>query len=132
MNLDSIAQVITEAGLGAPGKTLFMHHMPETCAKGVLLRLPMEGIPTNQYIPGYYNGSFQAIVRDKNHASGQDLADRLSKLLTFYERNFADKKGRVYQRILQCYPCQKPIVYPRLPDNLIEWSIKFDVDYLEL
>lgn len=132
MNLSHIADMIVAAGQGVIGKTLFIHHMPETCAKGVVLRTPLDGIPVNNYLPDYYQGKFQVIIRDKTHASGQPRADALFDLLEMYNRDFLDKKGKLVMRIVQSYPCTKPIVYPRSPDNLIEWSITFDVTYLEL
>lgn len=132
MNLDPIAEIIAAANQGVVGKSLFLFNMPETCAKGVVLRLPVDGISVSQYLPGYYKTYFQAIVRDKSFASGQGRAEALSSLLTFYDRTFTDSANKPYLQIKICYPCVKPIVFPRMTDNLLEWSIKFDVVYVEL
>lgn len=132
MILEALATVLVENKIGVLGKTLFIHHMPETCKQGVVLRLPLSGIETDNYKPGFYKGSYQVIVRDKAHETGQALADKIFKVLEFYNRDFADKKGNPTVRVVQSYNCVKPVVYPRLPDNLLEWSTMFDIHYLEL
>lgn len=132
MILEAIATVLVENKLGVMGKTLFLHHMPETCKQGVVLRIPLSGIQTDSYKPGFYKSGYQAIVRDKAHESGQALADKVMEKLEFYNRDFADKKGKPTIRILQSYACILPVVYPKLPDNMLEWSTMFDIQYLEL
>ncbi len=132
MNLDAISQILQEAGLGAPGDYLFQHHMPDTASHGIVLRMPLEGVPINHYIPGFRRGSFQAIVRDDHFTEGQSVAERVFDALTIYERDFKDAQGKLYFRILQCLPRTEPIVYPRMGSNLTEWSINFDVAYLNL
>ncbi len=132
MNLDAICQIIEDAGLGTLGESLFQHHMPETATQGLVLRLPLEGVPINHYIPGFRRGSFQVIVRDDRFAEGQAVAERVFDLLTLHRRDFQDAQGKLYFRILQCLPRTEPIVYPRMGSNLTEWSINFDVAYLNL
>lgn len=128
MILEAVATVITDAKLGVLGKTLFLHHMPETCVQGIVLREPLDGIPTDNYKPGFHNGWYQVIVRDRSHPSGRDLADKLFTLLEFYDRTFTAQGVK----IIQSYSRNLPIVYPRTPDNLLEWSIRFDTQFVRL
>jgi hypothetical protein len=132
ITLEYFAKLIADAGYGVLGQNLFIHHMPETIPGGIVLRGPLQGVPLNHYIPGYYKGSFQLIVRSSDHASGQALSDQVSALLYFENRDVLDDQGALIMRINHVFPRVKPIVYPRLPNNSIEWSITFDVNWIEL
>ena len=132
MILEAIATVIVEQGLGVLGSTLFLHHMPETCQQGVLLRLSLEGVETDNYKPGFYKTWYQVIVRDTTYASGEAKAQALFSGLEFYNRSFTDTLGRPTIKILQSYNRNLPVPFPRSPDNLLEWSIRFDLQFVQL
>jgi len=132
MNLDCIAEVLIEANLAtALGTDIFEHHIPETCSQGILLKMPMDGIPVNHYIPGFFKGRFQAILRSKDHAYGDANSLLINKALTFYQRVFTDStSGATLMRVLQCFPSTLPIVYPRSAGNEYEWACNFVIHYI--
>jgi hypothetical protein len=133
MKLEALAELIVADGLGVIGQTLFVYQMPASCKSGIVLRLPPTGNSLNHYIPGYISGKFQVIIRDTSYEAGNEKSNRLSKLFTFFEpKDFLDEQNRLYMRINQCFPCNTPIIYPRLENNLVEWSITFDVNFIEL
>lgn len=131
MNLDCIAQVLIENNLAtAQGVDIFQHHIPDTVAQGLLLKLPMDGIPINHYMIGFFKGRFQVIQRSKNHAFGDTQSLLINSALTFYEREFTDDTGAMLMRVLNCYPSTLPIVYPRTKGNEYEWSCNFICHYI--
>jgi len=131
MNLDCISQIILEKNLvTALGTDLFQHHMPDTCKQGILLKLPVGGIPINHYIPGFIKGTFQTIVRSNSHQYGDGQAQALSKALTVQNRVFLDLSAKLLMKIIQCYPKHLPIIYARSMGNEIEWSVTYEIHYL--
>ena len=70
------------------------------------------------------------IVRSASYEAGKTLADQVRKAMTITRRtNYADDQGRLLMRIISMSPTTLPIVYPRTPGNLTEWSINFDASY---
>ena len=130
MNLDIISQVIEDANLGVLGVSLFQHHMPEGCVNGILLRTPLNGIAIDHNLPGYFKGSLQAIVRSDSHELGDGLAASVSSALTLSNRIFASPNGSFLMKVNHLYPTNLPIIYPRSPGNIFEWSINFDCNYV--
>lgn len=132
MNLDCIAGILIEAGLAtALGVDIFEHHMPESCINGILLKLPAQGIPVNHYVPDFYRARFQAIYRNKDHATGDAMAINIANALTMTNQTFYDADGvTVLLRIMQCYPVNLPIVYPRSAGNVYEWAINLSSQYI--
>lgn len=134
MNLDVITTILINAGMATtPGVDIFQHHMPESCTQGILLKLPISGIPINHYIPGFYKGRFQAILRSKDHSFGDAQSLLISKALTIAQQSFTDPvTGLVLMRVLQMYPSVLPVVYPRSTGNVFEWACNIVAQYIIL
>lgn len=131
MNLDCIAQILINAGLAQGfGQDVFPQHMPAQVEEGLLLRLPMEGVPLNHYIPGYFKGRFQVIVRSKDLAVGEAKANGVCAALNLYGVSFFDLNAQPLLRILQCYSTVLPINYARSDANVFEWSCNFLSHYI--
>lgn len=131
MNLDCIAQTLIEAGCATQlGIDIFEHHIPSTVAQGILLRTPMDGIPINHYIPGFYKARIQVILRSKSHAYGDSQALIIDQALTMYRRVYIDTAGNTLMTIIQSFPTTLPIVYPRTAGNEYEWSCNFLFHYI--
>jgi hypothetical protein len=126
MNLDVIMKIISDAGLGVEGSTLFQHRMPAEKKTGILLRNPLDGIPINPELPDYVRGKLQVIVRNSDQGKGDQLSNKIMKLLTIYNKDYSDADGHLLVSIKQMYPSTLPVVYPRSDGNGIEWSINFD------
>ena len=131
MNLDVICDILVEADLGVLGETLFQDHMPDDVTEGIMFRLPIDGIPIDSYLPEYFRaGKLQVIARSPSHDAGKALANGVMNALTIMQRtSFFDADDALVMRINNMRPCTLPIVYPRTPGNLTEWSINFDANY---
>ena len=131
MNLDCVAQVLIEAGLATElGVDIFEHHIPSTQTQGILLKTPMDGISINHYIVGFYKARIQAILRSKDHAFGDARSMAINQALTLRKRVFYDASGNLIMNILDSFPTQLPIVYPRTAGNEYEWSCNFLFHYI--
>jgi hypothetical protein len=125
-----LAAFLADNGIGRVGQSIFAHSMPAECDEGVLIKLPLDGIDINQYIPGYYQTEIDVIVRAKTHEKGEALANTLMTLLHLYDTNFVDPRTKyVVMRIKQMLPMNLPIRYPRSDGNGIEFSLTFHTTY---
>lgn len=130
MKLDLIAQLLADAGLGTIGVDIFAHSMPADCEKGIMLRNPLDGVPVNAYLPGYYRTKLQAIVRAPTFAEGDELSKRAGALLKMFNRRFTDQAGNLVLKVNHIYPEKLPINYPRSPGQGIEFSLNFHACYV--
>lgn len=129
MKLELLAGHIETLGLGTIGKDLFVHHMNGDVRQGILLRVPLSGVPIDHELPDYFRAEVQVIVRAQNQAAGSTLAARLLRELSLYKVTLTD--GVTTLTINQMLPKTKPIVYPRSESNGMEWSINFACSYVE-
>lgn len=131
MRTDIIESLLADAGVGIPGQTLFIHQIPATMREGVMIKLPLEGFPVNGYLPGYFKGSFQVIVRAVTNAEGEAKCREVCKaLVTARTKDYFDSPGQLAMRIDQLLLDRLPIRYPRQESNAIEWSINFTVVFV--
>ncbi|MBP2498250.1 hypothetical protein ABID82_005141 [Methylobacterium sp. PvP062] len=130
MRIDLLADLLEAAKIGTPGTSIFEDEMPADARAGVLLRLPILGVPIDWEIPGYLKGQVQAIVRAQKVATGDALARKVSEALTFTDRSFTDDKGVEVMFVNYLRPRTLPIIYPRSDGNGKEWSINLDACYV--
>jgi hypothetical protein len=128
MNVMSIVSKIENLGLGVQGETLFVYQMPATCAKGILLKLPLIGTPIDHELPNYYRGTMQIIVRSPVQSEGDALAKSIMTALTLHGVTLLDGAGKGMS-IKRMLPATLPIVYRRSDGNGIEWSLNFELVY---
>lgn len=124
MILPVLAQYLNDQGFAKIGKTLFVHQFPEGAVNATLLRRSEAGARINHELPGYRKDAFQAIVRVRDYATGQALADQLMDLLTAYE---LDLPGYHFKYVR---PRTDPVVYPIQASNYIEYSVNLDAVYV--
>lgn len=130
MNLDCIASTLIDAGLATQlGVDIYEHHIPFDAVEGILLKLPMNGIPINHYLPGYFHAHVQVIYRSKDQAKGEQMANAINQTMTLYKKTYKDTNGNVLMYIQQSLPQVLPIHYPRSKGNEYEWSCNFTVIY---
>lgn len=134
MNYELIAARLAAAGLGIVGETIFIHHMPADVAEGILLRGPLTGIPYDPYLPGLYKTQFQVVIRAQAHAVGNAKAKAVVDALSSKSGyDLIDPAtSALSMRIHNLLPETLPIVFPRLEGNGIEWSIHFDIRYVQM
>lgn len=130
MRMDLLAQVLQDAGLGVIGDDIFIHRMNAEVSQGIMLKMPIAGIPTMPELPGYFKTDFQIIVRAADQLTGDDLAARATAALTFYSRDLTNDDGSFAMQVKQLYPIKLPIIYPRSPGYGTEWSVNMHIDYV--
>ena len=129
MRLSLLADLLEAAQIGVKPEAIYIDEMPATETIGVLLRLPLTGVPINHELPGYYRSQVQAIVRAQKAANGDLLAARVSAALTLTDRSLpAGGPESMFVTFLR--PRTLPVVYPRSDGNGKEWSISLDACYV--
>lgn len=130
MRIDLLAKILQDAGLGTMGQDIFIHRMNSEVHQGIMLKLPIAGIPTMPELPGYFKCDFQIIVRAVDQATGDQLAANAAKALTFYERDLTNDDGSFAMQVKQIYPIKLPIVFPRSTGHGTEWSVNMHIAYV--
>lgn len=126
MIADILEKKIEDAGIAVAGESLFRNTMPADCKIGVMTREPLQGMPVNPFIEGWYKPRLQVIVRHTDPVEGLKMAHLVIKTLLVQgrERHAAtEEHGACHIDLF--YPDQEPIQYPRLEGNTIEWSLNF-------
>jgi hypothetical protein len=130
MNLNHIADAIDALDLGV---TTYIDAMPADESTAILVRAPLQGIPVDHNLPGYYKTSIQVIVRAQKHDRGDALAKAVTDALTTHQRKVYPADPARYLPTItlnHMLPETLPIKYPRSDGNGIEWSINFTVAYV--
>ena len=131
MKVDLLANFLADKGLGKIGKSIFAHSMPAECPEGILIKLPLEGIDIDQYLPGYYQTEIDIIIRARTQEKGEALANLVQETLHLYSTDFLDPRTRqVAMHIKQMLPLTLPIRYPLSTGNGIEFSLSFHTTYV--
>ena len=137
MNLDVIAKILVDAGVGQLGQTagnnatpIFKNRMPATCTNGMVIRTPLEGIRVDNYLPGYFRTKFQIIVRSGVQAQGDAISKAVMAALKNERRmTYTDQNDAFLMQINYLVVDQLPIVYTRDDSGLNEWSLNFRISY---
>jgi hypothetical protein len=130
MKLELLAQVLQDAGYGTVAQNIFVHSMDADCKQGILLRNPLDGVPVDVNLPGYYKHSVQIIVRSPDQATGDVLISNAAAALTMYGRVFNDNSGKLLMKINHLVPRTLPRRYPRLDGQGIEWTLDLNSNYV--
>jgi hypothetical protein len=110
--------------LGTP-EPVFLYNMPETANSGILLLHSLLGATFGDDLPGYKKASFQAIVRHATYPEGYQLAKRTMQVLDVYRQEM----GGLY--VTRCKPRHDPVAFPKSRGDMIEFSVNFDVVFVE-
>lgn len=122
---DILEEKLQAAGF-QPGVDLFRKYMPAQCDEGVMTRIPLQGLPIDPYIPNFYKGRVQVIVRHSDPEAGARLASKVQEILTVEGREIHPEtslRGEIHLDVFQ--PETLPIDFPRLDGNGFEWSQHF-------
>lgn len=126
MIFDILEAKLADAGLGNPGESLFRNFMPAEINRGILIRLPLTGIPIDPYIEGWHKGNMQVIVRHVDPVDGIALSNDVIKALLVEKPEFypaSEERGPA--QISLFFPVHLPIQFPLLEGNAFEWSLNF-------
>lgn len=126
MIFDILGKKLVTAGLVIAGESLFYNDMPGECARGVMLRSPLQGIAVDPFIEGWHKAELQIITRHTDPVEGEALANEVCKALIvegpeYYEATA--ERGPVHINVF--YPQTYPIRFPRLEGNGLEFSQHF-------
>lgn len=126
IRFDLLGKLLSDANIAVEGKSLFIHRMPADCDVGVLIRLPLEGVPVDEYLPGFYKTKFQVIVRESDQKAGDSKSDDIIATLRSLKKRELTENGVLAMTVNQIYLLSLPIVFPRSEDSQsLEWSINF-------
>lgn len=125
MNLMPLANRLVAAGVGRPGESLFIEHMPGSTERAILLRNPLSGTRINYELPGYYRTEFQLIARCRTYPDGELLMRQALAALTLLVETAVE--DHLFQF---CRPRTEPVAFPLSQGNLLEWSVMFDVAFV--
>lgn len=126
MIYDVLEKKLVQNGF-VPGVSLFRSYMPSMCSIGVMTRIPLTGIPIDPYIPGYYKGEIQVVLRHTDPKEGQAVMMRVQKLLTVEATEVHPATEEHGELSLDLFiPKTLPISFPQLDGNAYEWSQHFD------
>lgn len=124
MNLESIAALLEEAGLGVQGTSIFIHRMPENQA-GFILREGYSGDWISYDYPGWREGDMLLTYRSNSYADGKAQIEAAMVALSYpYGVTVGDVKFN-YMR-----PRTTPMVYPLSAGNNTEFAVHIDVCYV--
>lgn len=109
---------------GRPQNGLFRYTMPADVVTGVMLRTPLDGVKVNPHMTGFYTAEIQAIVRHFDPVEGMAMAQRVVEALKVEVReDYPPSVERGPAHITHCWPCDLPILFPRLEGNGYEISV---------
>jgi hypothetical protein len=124
---DILEQKLNMSGEFVPGENMFRDFMPAEISVGILTRVPLQGMPIDHYMPGFYKGQMQVIIRHTTRTEGKAMAKKVQSILTVNGGNEiyppTDERGEV--RLIQFIPETLPISFPRLSGGGYEWSQHF-------
>ena len=128
MNVMPLVNLLEATGAGQKGSTLFADVMPPEVTQGILVRGPLLGTPIDYELPGYYKTKFTAIVRapvaDQDAATALmgKVTDTLTIVGTQVESQFFNF----------CRPRTQPVTFGLAGGGLLEISVEFSANFLEL
>ena len=108
-----------------PGEGVFVHHMPETAMRGILLLHNLNGSKLFPDMPGYKKAKFQAIVRERDFQSGYDLSEQIMDALKVSRKAI----GPIY--VHYTTPLHDPVSFPVSKGDYIEFSVNYMTVYTE-
>jgi hypothetical protein len=135
MHLEQLSKRLETANLGTRGVNIFVHFMPATVTKGLVLLPSLAGDPINWELPGWHKAnSFQIIVRDTSVDRGYQFATSCVSALTITTDTILAAIAPDIPAIQVRYirPRHDVVVLPRSPSNYFEFSINFESAYSDI
>lgn len=122
MNLTPYLQILRAA---LPAEDIFIHHMPETFKRGILILTGAGGAIRDPDLPDYKKARLQVVIRETEFQGGYDLAIRILNALDIHKLT----QGSVYFKRVRAL--HDPIPFKRSDGGFIEFSINFETVYVE-
>ena len=126
MFLEQLASVLQTAGVGTVAQNIFVHAAPTDVDNYVLLKYGPMGVPIDWYLPGYYDVTFQVIIRNVDYTNGFAVSDSVVSALTIFQETVIDN-----YTFKQVYPNSQPHPYRRGDAGIIEFNVMFKAYFVK-
>lgn len=126
MNLETIADILVDAGLGTKGTNLFVHRMPAD-KMGILLRELSPGSRIDPYIPNWRKSTLMLIVRSPVYSTGYTLASEAQLALTIEREG---QYGNMFLKYLR--PENEPFAFPHQSGDYTEFLVSIDACWVNV
>jgi hypothetical protein len=124
--VEDIATIIEQAGLGTSGTDIFLYHVDADAVMPCIIVYPSNDPPSiDPERPYYLRGKFQTIVRASTYQVGIEISKQLSAALTFFNKETS------LMSIKECRPLYQVRVYRRADSGAIEFSVTYQVTYVQ-
>lgn len=124
---EHIASILTTARIGTLGKTMFCHALPPSVTTGIVIMGDLSGSEIDHDLPGWRMGHIQVIVRDPSYSAGLTLSRQIITALSSEQpRDLAAAGGAPAIRLRRLRPIHDPIVFPRSPGDVMEFSTNYE------
>jgi hypothetical protein len=134
MWLENIANYTRAANITGVGQSVYVYTLKENDV-GAMFTSQTGGLAGNSYIPDYYKGPFQLIVRSNSAKDANDQATAISKMLSSHERiklGLGTSISLPSILINYIFPRHLPVVYPRSDGGFFEASVNFDICFVAI
>lgn len=125
LEINDIVALIENAGLGTLGTDLFKYSAPAEVAECIILYPSNDPPIIDPERPFFLKGRFQTIIRCKTHDYGIEKSKELLTGLTKFNVEGALSK------IKEVRPLHQPRVYRRADSGSLEFSITYQVTYVQ-
>lgn len=125
IELKDMAEIAQAEGLGTIGTNIFLYYAPPQVDNCIIFYPSNDPPAIDAERPFYIKGKFTAIVRNKNHDNGLAICTQLLEALNIHNQETTQIN------IKQCRPLYQPRVYRRSESGLIEFSITFQIAYVQ-
>lgn len=122
---EDIAVLLENAGVGTIGTDIFAYHSHPDVSNCIIIYPSNDPPAIDAERPYYMRGKFQIIVRNANYQAGLELCKTIQATLTFNEVETAQMK------VKQCRPLYQARVYRRSGSGELEFSITYQVIYVQ-
>jgi hypothetical protein len=120
-HLEFALRLIAQAGLGTPGRDLYIGAIPNDVKNAVMIRGPIAGTQIDEGMANYYDSYFTVVVRDPNPDEGYSKAEAIATVL---------KVDRVEDEnifVLKMNPSSLPVSYPKGVSDEVETSMRVHI-----
>lgn len=134
MRLEQLAYRLELAGLARRGEDLYIHYMPPSVSRAVVILPSLAGDPINWELgPNWRNAhAFQVVVRDPKIPDGLNRATEINNALTILQTTTLPAMPDLNipsALVRYIRPRHDIIAFPRSPANYFEFSTNFDAAF---
>jgi hypothetical protein len=122
---EDITNLLENAGLGTAGTDIFAYHSPPDVSNCIIVYPSNDPPAIDPERPFYMKAKFQVIVRNSDYRAGLEKCKLAQAALTFNETETGQMK------VKQCRPLYQARVYRRSGSGELEFSITFQVIYVQ-